>query len=271
MHADLNKKLTDCLLADTQNLPDSRQIAIDRVGVKNLRHPIQVRDKAHSVQSTVATIQLTVDLPHHFKGTHMSRFVEVLNAHGPVIHVENISTILDNLRKRLNSDQAHLDFEFPFFLEKRAPASKAPGLLDYVVRFSATAARDARDFVLTVVVPVTTLCPCSKAISARGAHNQRGQVTFSVRFVRPIWIEDLIRLVEASASSELFSLLKRPDEKVVTERAYDNPVFVEDLVRNVAARANADPNITAYRVEAENFESIHNHNAYALVQRDWTR
>ncbi len=262
-------KLTDSPLADTQNLPDSRQIAIDRVGVKNLRHPIQIRDKAHSTQSTIAKIQLTVDLPHHFKGTHMSRFVEVLNAHGPVIHVANMSDILDNLRKRLDSEQAHLEFEFPFFLEKKAPATGAPGLLDYTVRFSATAGANQRDFVITVIVPVTTLCPCSKAISSRGAHNQRGEVTFSVRFHQPIWIEDLIRLVEASASSELYSLLKRPDEKVVTERAYDHPVFVEDLVRNVAARANADPNITAYSIEAENFESIHNHNAYAQIRKNW--
>lgn len=262
-------ELVDSPLADTQNLPDTRQIAIDRVGVKNLRHPIQVRDKAHSIQSTIATIQMTVDLPHHFKGTHMSRFVEVLNEHGPVIHVANMSEMLESLRKKLDSEQAHLDFEFPFFLEKKAPVTGAPGLMDYVVRFSVTAGANGHDFVLTVVVPVTTLCPCSKAISARGAHNQRGAVTFSVRFRQPIWIEDLIRLVEASASSELYSLLKRPDEKAVTEHAYDHPVFVEDLVRNVAARANADSNIVAYSVEAENYESIHNHNAYARVCKNW--
>ena len=254
-------------LKDTQSERDSRRIAIDRVGVKNLRYPIQIRDKAHETQSTVATVALTVDLPHEYKGTHMSRFIEVLNAHGPVLHVNNIRTILESLTEKLDSQTAHVDFEFPFFLEKKAPVTGAVGLLDYGVRFNATLQGGKMDFVLTAVVPVTTLCPCSKAISVHGAHNQRGQVTFSVRFKKPIWIEDLVRMVEDSASSELYSLLKRPDEKAVTERAYENPVFVEDLVRNVALRANADANITWYRVEAENFESIHNHNAYALVEK----
>ena len=254
-------------LKDTQNEPDHRQIPIDRVGVKNLRFPIQIRDKAHSVQSTVATVALTVDLPHHYKGTHMSRFIEVLNEHGPMLHVDNIREILERLRKKLHSENAHLDFEFPFFLEKKAPVTGSVGLMDYTVRFSATLDRKHFDFVVTVVVPITTLCPCSKAISQFGAHNQRGHVTYSVRFEKPIWIEDLIQLVEQCASSELYSLLKRPDEKEVTERAYLNPVFVEDLVRNVAARSDREPNILWYRVEAENFESIHNHNAYAMLER----
>jgi len=254
-------------LKDTQNEPDHRKIAIDRVGVKNLRYPIRVRDKAASVQSTVANVALTVDLPHHFKGTHMSRFIEVLNEHGPVLHVDNIRDILRRLQKKLHSGKAHVDFEFPFFLEKAAPHSGAVGVMDYTVGFSATIDGPESDFIVTVVVPVTTLCPCSKAISEFGAHNQRGHVTYSVRFTQPIWIEDLIQLVESCASSELYSLLKRPDEKVVTERAYLNPVFVEDLVRNVAARSDAEPNIRWYRVEAENFESIHNHNAYAMLER----
>jgi len=254
-------------LQDTQSQPDDRRIAIDRVGVKSLRYPVQILDKAHATQSTVATVALTVDLPHHFKGTHMSRFVEVLNAHGPTLHVRNIPGILRELCGKLASQSAHVDFEFPFFLEKTAPVSGAKGLMDYTVRFHATRHAEKSDFVLTVVVPVTTLCPCSKAISVHGAHNQRGEVTFAVRFHEPIWIEDLIRLVESCASSELYSLLKRPDEKAVTERAYEHPVFVEDLVRAIASRANHDPNITWYRVEAENFESIHNHNAYALIEK----
>jgi GTP cyclohydrolase I len=258
-------------LSDTQSLPDDRQIPIDRVGVKDLRYPIRVRDKNRSEQATIATVQLTVDLPHHFKGTHMSRFVEVLNSHGPVLHVRNIRDILVQLSKRLESDEAHVDFEFPYFLEKQAPVTRAVGLLDYTVRFSATlkggpTSIGKLDFIVTVVVPVTTLCPCSKAISESGAHNQRGHVTFAVRCAKPMWLEEMIRLVEDSASSELYSLLKRPDEKFVTEQAYANPVFVEDLVRNVASRAEQDPNILWYRVEAENFESIHNHNAYALVE-----
>lgn len=283
------------ILPDTQNLIDHRKLAIDRVGVKNLRYPIQVRDMAKdlrypakdcvahdygcenknsgSLQSTVATVQLTVDLPHHFKGTHMSRFVEVLNSHGPILHVLNIRDILEQLLAKLEAEQAHVDFEFPFFLEKKAPATGAKGLMDYVVRFSATLSKEeknkhkASDFIVTVIVPVTTLCPCSKAISTSGAHNQRGQVTFSTRCIEPMWIEEMIRLVENSASCELYSLLKRPDEKFVTEHAYANPVFVEDLVRNVATRAEADSNILWYRVEAENFESIHNHNAYALIEK----
>lgn len=255
------------MLKDTQNEPDIRGLPIDRVGVKALRYPLQVRDKEHSIQSTVATVQMTVDLPHHFKGTHMSRFVEVLAAHGPVIHVENIRDILSAMCARLESNCAHLDFEFPFFLEKKAPVTGAAGLLDYTVRFNATLQSGRLDLEVTTVVPVTTLCPCSKAISRSGAHNQRGHVTLSVRTRHPMWIEDMVRLTEDSASSELYSLLKRPDEKHVTERAYDNPVFVEDLVRNVAQRCEADPNIEWYRVEAENFESIHNHSAYALIEK----
>jgi GTP cyclohydrolase I len=174
--------------------------------------------------------------------------------------------MLVELTRRLESSCAHVDFEFPYFIEKAAPVSGAKGLIDYLVRFNATLENGKVDFVVTVIVPVTTLCPCSKAISARGAHNQRGQVTLSVRFSKPVWIEDLIAMTEASASSELYSVLKRPDEKAVTERAYDHPVFVEDLVRNVSLQCRAHPHITWHRVEAENFESIHNHNAYALIE-----
>jgi GTP cyclohydrolase IB len=254
-------------LVDTQNLPDHRELAIDRVGVTNLRFPIQVRDKAHSLQNTVAKVSLTVDLPHQFKGTHMSRFIEVLNEHGSVIHVDNIREILHHLQKRLDAKQAHVEFEFPFFIEKRAPVTGAVGLMDYTVRFNATAAHGDKDFVVAVIVPVATLCPCSKAISRYGAHNQRSQVTLAIRFNELIWIEDLIQLVESAASSELYSLLKRPDEKNVTERAYEHPVFVEDLVRNIAVTANKDKRISWYRIEAENYESIHNHNAYAMIEK----
>jgi GTP cyclohydrolase IB len=258
---------TTATLVDTQSLPDHREVRIDRVGVTDVRFPIVVRDKAHSSQHTIARVALTVDLPHHFKGTHMSRFIEVLNEHGSVVHVDNIKEILRHLQQRLDAQQAHVEFEFPFFIEKRAPVTEAVGLMDYNVRFTATASRKESDFVVTVMVPVTTLCPCSKAISKYGAHNQRGQVTLSVRFDGLIWIEELIQLVESSASAELYSLLKRPDEKAVTERAYEHPVFVEDLVRNIAIKANADSRITWYRIEAENYESIHNHNAYAMIEK----
>src|SRR5271166_2877568 len=217
-------------MQDRQNEPDHRELRIDKVGVRGLRFPIQIRDKARVLQNTIATIGMYVDLPKEFKGTHMSRFIEVLNAHGSVVHVENITDILHAMQKKLNADTAHLEMEFPFFLCKKAPVTGMAGVMDYTARFDATAIGREIDFVLTVIVGVTTLCPCSKAISEYGAHNQRGSVTVKVRSRRAIWIEDLIALVEESASSELYSLLKRQDEKAVTERAYENPVFVEDLV-----------------------------------------
>jgi GTP cyclohydrolase I len=253
-------------LKDTQNEPDHRNIAIDRVGVKNLRYPMRIRDKAHAEQHTIASVALTVDLPERFKGTHMSRFVEAINTCGAELHIDRVRGLLEMLTERLHAECAHVDFEFPYFMEKAAPVSGIKGLIDYNVRFNATLKQGVFDFVTTVIVPVATLCPCSKSISERGAHNQRGEVTFAVRSIQPVWLEDLIQLVEQSASCELYSVLKRPDEKAVTERAYDNPVFVEDLVRNVAVRANREKAITWYKVEAENFESIHNHNAYALVE-----
>ena len=256
-------------LVDIQNSPDTRQLAIDRVGVKNLRFPLEIREKGGGTQSTVATVSLTVDLPHHYKGTHMSRFIEVLSSHGSVLDVQDMSRIPAELRQRLDAEQAHVEFRFPFFIEKEAPVTGGKGVVDYTVTFQVNADGSGSDFILTVEVPVTTLCPCSKAISARGAHNQRGVATCSVRFEEPMWAEDLIALVEGCASSELYSLLKRPDEKEVTERAYDRPVFVEDLVRNVALACERSPNITWYRVEAENYESIHNHNAYALIEQQW--
>jgi len=254
-------------LHDKQSEPDHRELRIDKVGVRGLRFPIQIRDKAHSTQNTIATIGMYVDLPKEFKGTHMSRFLEVLNAHGSVVHVENIPDILYAMQHKLRAKTAHLEMEFPFFLEKTAPVSKMVSVMDYTARFDATACGPEIDFVLTVITPVTTLCPCSKAISRYGAHNQRGNVRVQIRSRKSVWIEDLIALVESSASSELFSLLKRQDEKAVTERAYENPVFVEDLVRNVALRLNAHPEVTWYKVEAENFESIHNHNAYASIEK----
>ena len=253
-------------LKDTQNEPDHRNIPIDRVGVRSLRYPMRIRDKAHLEQHTIASVTLTVDLPEQFKGTHMSRFVEALNDCGAELHIDRVHDLLRVLTERLHAQCAHVEFAFPFFIEKAAPVSGKKGLLDYNVNFNATLQRGAFDFVNTVIVPVATLCPCSKSISERGAHNQRGEVTFAVRSSQPVWVEDLIQLVEKSASCELFSVLKRPDEKAVTERAYDNPVFVEDLVRNVATRANLEDAILWYRVEAENFESIHNHNAYARVE-----
>ena len=254
-------------LTDTQMEEDNRKLAIDKVGVKNLRFPIRILDKSNSFQDTIATVSMYVDLPHHFKGTHMSRFIEVLNSHGNTVHVENIPEILSAIQKRLQSQTAHVEMDFPFFLEKAAPVTGKTGLVDYSGRFEATAKDSETDFILEVRTNVTTLCPCSKAISAHGAHNQRGEVTVRIRSEKTIWIEDVIDITEASASSEMYSLLKRQDEKAVTERAYENPVFVEDLVRNIATRLNSIKHISWYKIEAENFESIHNHNAYASIEK----
>jgi GTP cyclohydrolase I len=261
------KKNAAAHLHDKQSERDTRELRIDKVGVRGLRFPIQVRDKARSVQNTVATIGMFVDLPKEFKGTHMSRFIEVLNAHGNIIHVENINDVLHSLQKKLNSASSHIEIEFPYFMTKKSPVSRGESLMDYIARFDASATGNEIDFVLTVKANVTTLCPCSKAIAEYGAHNQRGEVTVKTRSNEIVWIEDLIGTIESSASSELYALLKRQDEKAVTERAYENPVFVEDLVRNVAVKLNADARVNWYKVEAENFESIHNHNAYACIEK----
>jgi len=253
-------------LHDKQSEPDYRELRINKVGVRGLKFPIQVRDKARAVQNTVATIGMFVDLPKEFKGTHMSRFIEVLNAHGNIIHVENIDDILYAMQEKFHAATSHLEIEFPYFMVKKAPVSGMESVMDYVARFDAAACGKEIDFVLTVKAMVTTLCPCSKAIAIHGAHNQRGEVTVRIRSRKPVWIEDLIEIIESSASSELYALLKRQDEKAVTERAYENPVFVEDLVRNAALRLNAHPDVTWYKVEAENHESIHNHNAYACLE-----
>ncbi|HON08023.1 MAG TPA: GTP cyclohydrolase FolE2 [Verrucomicrobiota bacterium] len=262
------KSVKDKLMHDKQSEPDFRQMPIYKVGVRGLKYPIQILDKAYAVQDTIATIGMYVDLPKEFKGTHMSRFIEVLNSHGRIIHVDNIPDILRKMQKKLKSETAHIEIEFPFFLTKKAPVSNFQSVMDYVARFDATILGTDIDFVLTVKANVTTVCPCSKAISDYGAHNQRGTVTVQVRYFKTIWIEDLIALVESCASCELFSLLKRKDEKYVTERAYKNPVFVEDLVRNIAVKLREHPDVTWFKVEAENYESIHNHNAYACIERE---
>ncbi len=254
-------------LHDKQSERDYRELRIDKVGVRGLRFPIQVRDKEHAVQNTVATIGMFVDLPKEFKGTHMSRFIEVLNAHGNVVHVENLPDILFAIQEKFHAATSHLEVEFPYFMVKKAPVTGLESVMDYVARFDAAACGREIDFVLTVKANVTTLCPCSKAIAAYGAHNQRGEVTVQLRFRKAVWIEDVIGIIEQSASSELYALLKRQDEKAVTERAYENPVFVEDLVRNVALRLNAHQDVTWFKVEAENHESIHNHNAYACIEK----
>ncbi len=253
-------------LADVQSSPDRREIKIDKVGVKNIEYPIVVLDRANGSQQTIGTIDMYVDLPAHFKGTHMSRFLEVLNGHEGAIGVEEIPEILESMRSRLEAETAHFKVSFPFFRDKFAPVTGARGVMPYRCSFDACAGR-VSDFVVAVEVPVTTLCPCSKEISARGAHNQRGLVRLQVRFDGTLWIEELIDLIEESASCDLYPVLKRQDEKFVTEKAYDNPRFVEDLSREVTLRLRSDERIRWFSVEVENYESIHAHNAYAAIEQ----
>jgi GTP cyclohydrolase I len=250
---------------DIQSQRDHRKIEINKVGVKNIRYPITVLDKAKGVQHTVASVNMYVDLPHHFKGTHMSRFVEILNKYKGDIAIKNLSKILMEMKSKLKAKTAHIEVEFSYFIEKEAPVSKSKSLMEYICRFSGSS-NQKEDFYVGITVPITTVCPCSKEISEFGAHNQRSLVTVNLRFKKFIWIEDIIQLVEDCASCDLYSILKRPDEKFVTEKAYENPMFVEDVVREVAKKLKKDPNITWFTVESENFESIHNHSAYAYVE-----
>ncbi len=255
-------------IADVQSSPDNRHLAIDQVGIKDIRHPVRVRERRGGDQYTVASFNMYVNLPHHFKGTHMSRFVQILNQHERELSLESFRQMLTEMTERLEAAEGHIEMSFPYFIEKQAPVSKVASLLDYNVTFIGEHRAGTSHVALRVVVPVTSLCPCSKQISAYGAHNQRSHVTVEVQTEAFIWIEELIELVESEASCELYGLLKRPDEKFVTERAYDNPKFVEDMVRDVAARLNQDDRVLAYRVASENFESIHNHSAYAVIKRD---
>lgn len=255
-------------IADVQGSADTRRIAIDKVGIKDIRHPVRVRDRGGIEQHTVANFNMYVYLPHDFKGTHMSRFVQILNNHERELSVTSFKEMLSEMSLRLESEAGHIEMRFPFFINKKAPVSGVESLLDYDVTFIGEICNGHPTLEIKVVIPVTSLCPCSKEISAYGAHNQRSHVTVQIRPSGFIWLEEIIEMVEREASSELFGLLKRPDEKYVTERAYDNPKFVEDMVRDVAQRLNQDERITAYVVEAENFESIHNHSAYALIERD---
>ncbi len=254
-------------IADVQNSADTRQLAINKVGIKDIKHPIRISDRSEGEQHTVATFNMYVNLPHNFKGTHMSRFVELLNSNEREITVKSFNDMLQRMSKTLNAEAGHIEMRFPYFISKPAPISGVESLLDYDVTLIGEICKDKVTMTIKVIVPVTSLCPCSKEISEYGAHNQRSHVTITARTNGFVWIEDLIDIAEEEASCEIFGLLKRPDEKYVTERAYDNPKFVEDMVRDVASRLNADSRITGYILESENFESIHNHSAYALIER----
>jgi len=256
------------VMPDVQSTPDTRQIPIQRVGVKAVRHPLTVRTPGGEAQPTVGTWNLDVHLPAEQKGTHMSRFVALLEENKAPLEPATFRNMLAAMLTKLEAEAGRIEVSFPYFVNKTAPVSGVQSLLDYEVTLTGDTRNGETRLFLKVLVPVTSLCPCSKKISQYGAHNQRSHVTINAELAGEVAVEDLIRIAEEEASCELWGLLKRPDEKFVTERAYENPKFVEDLVRDVAQRLNADERIVAYVLEAENFESIHNHSAYAVIERD---
>ena len=258
-------------MPDVQASSDRRNVAIDRVGVKDITYPIRLRTPDGGEQNTVASISMYVSLPHYQKGTHMSRFLEVLNEQScEPVSPDRIPSIARAICQRLNAKEAHFEASFAYFINKPAPVTGMPGLMDYKVTFECTANGD-EDFVMGVSAPATSLCPCSKEISQYGAHNQRCRIEAKVRFKGTLWIEDLVTILESAASHPVYAVLKRPDEKFVTEKAYENPKFVEDIVRDLAVTLDAEPRVTWYSINSDNFESIHNHNAYAQLTRDKAR
>ena len=257
-------------MPDVQALADGRQVAIDRVGVKEVVYPIRLKTKAGGEQATVAYINMYVALPHHQKGTHMSRFLEVLNEHKcQPLTPDDIPAVTEAIRVRLNAAEAYFEASFTYFIEKQAPVTKQAGLMNYEVTFECTATEAGQDMVLRVAAPATSLCPCSKEISAYGAHNQRCRIEAAIRTEgEMLWIEDLVTRLEDAASHPVYAVLKRPDEKYVTEKAFDNPKFVEDIIRDLAMTLDADESICWYQISSENFESIHSHNAFAQIEKD---
>ena len=253
-------------MIDVQNQEDHRDVPLHKVGIKGVRYPIRVLDRAKGVQYTTSTVDLFVDLPRHFKGTHMSRFIEALQRHSDDLSMPRFLRMLSEIRSDLEAESAFGSIAFPYFIDKEAPVSRLPGVMAYDCRYEGMVNSQSHHFTVSVAVPVTTVCPCSKAISDRGAHNQRGVVTVTVELGPFFWIEDLISIVEKSASSPVYTLLKREDEKYVTEQAYDNPKFVEDLVRDVYIGIKELQRFPRFSVEAENFESIHNHSAFAYAE-----
>jgi GTP cyclohydrolase IB len=262
------KKPAVTSIEDVQGRADLRRIPINKVGIKDVFHPVRVRDRSGGEQHTVANFNMYVNLPHSFKGTHMSRFVEILHRGEREISVDSFTKMLADMTEHLDADAGHIEMSFPYFIMKKAPVSGVESLMDYKASIFGEH-RDGKTSVwLKVVVAATSLCPCSKKISEYGAHNQRSHITISAKISEHMWLEELIDLAESEASCEVYGILKRPDEKYVTERAYDNPKFVEDIVRDVAVALNREPRVRAYAVECENFESIHNHSAYALIEHD---
>ena len=259
--------MKNTLLPDTQNTKDIRNIVINQVGIKDILHPINFVNRDNESHTTVANFTMTVRLPENVKGTHMSRFIEILNDGECSFGIDTFMNLVQRVADKLDSSDAQIIVDFPFFRNKKAPSSGVESLLDYKVALTGTVVNGEPELTLKVVVPVTSLCPCSKSISKYGAHNQRSHITIEAKAAKgeTIYLEDLIDLAEEKASSELYAILKRDDEKVVTERAYENPAFVEDIVRDIAVELNANKKVNFYCLESENFESIHNHSAYALI------
>ena len=257
----------DLFLPDVQSGVDRRELEIQRVGVRSLTHPVLVAS-VRGPQPSVASIDMYVGLPAEQKGTHMSRFVDVLQGHAEPLSMTSLRTLLDKMLARLDARAGHIEMRMPFFVMKTAPVSGVESVMDYQLTFTIGTDGATTRFEQKVVVPVTSLCPCSKKVSDYGAHNQRSHITITAELAGEIAVEDQIRIAEDASSCEIWGLLKRPDEKYVTERAYNNPKFVEDVVRDVALALNRATRIVAYTVEAENFESIHNHSAYALIKHD---
>lgn len=252
-------------MIDIQNQEDTREIPLKKVGVKGVKYPVSVLDKSKKTQTTTATVDLFVNLPHKFKGTHMSRFIEVFHKYHTNISVQHFLDMLEEIREKLKAQEAFGTISFPYFIEKKAPVSGASGIMEYTCSYEGEVKADSRNFFVNIEVPITTLCPCSKAISEYGAHNQRGKVRVKILYSSFFWIEDVIQMIEECASSPLYSVLKRQDEKFVTEHAYENPRFVEDIVREVYLGLKK-MNFKWFCVEAENEESIHFHNAYAYTE-----
>ena len=255
-------------LQDTQNKVDVRNIPITRVGIKDIKYPFEISDRDGVPQSTIGNFTMSVGLPHNVKGTHMSRFVKILEDQDSSLSIKNFDSLVKNTTNILDSDSAYISVDFTYFKKKCAPVSRVESLLDYSINYTCEVKNNVVNKYLKVTVPVTSLCPCSKNISDYGAHNQRSHISAHIRTEKTVWIDDVIEMLEDQASCQIYGLLKRPDEKYVTEQAYDNPKFTEDIIRDVAVTLNKDERVTAYKIESENFESIHNHSAYAYIEKD---
>lgn len=249
-------------LKDTQNEKDNRNITIDNVGIEDLEYPIRIKDKQNQIQSTVAQVKMSVVLPKHFRGTHMSRFLEIIHEYCDVISITKIKKIVQAMLDKFEADESSIEISFPYFIEKEAPVSKIKSFLSYQCRLIAEKKKDF-DLIVEVIVPIHSFCPCSREISKYGGHNQRGTIKVQVRMSHLILIEELVQMAEESASAEIYSLMKRVDEKHITEKAYENPRFVEDIMREMVIKLENDDRVIWYNVRVKNFESIHNHNAFA--------